>query len=220
MGLPKDTMLFGFADKLTQEQREYVDSIFDNQLTFVNARSGTGKTTLAVACAKLIGKPLVYVFSPVEEDKLGFTPGDVEAKESKYIQPLIDALKEIREDPRFALYREDNPDFMKKDAWVTAKSHVFARGTNIKNSTVIVDEAQNFTVSDLRKLLTRLHDSCTVIVIGHTGQIDLKNPSMSGFKAYIDHLGGKDYAHVCELNWNFRGRLANDADSIGEETVK
>lgn len=216
MPLPTDNMLFGFADKLTDEQQVYVDSIFDKQLTFVNARSGTGKTTLAVACAKLLGKPLVYVFSPVEEDKLGFTPGDVEAKESKYIQPLLDALKEIREDPRFALYREDNPDFMKKEAWITAKSHVFARGTNIKGSTVIIDEAQNFTVSDLRKLLTRIHDDCTVIVIGHTGQIDLKNPKASGFAPYIEHFRGKPYANICALNWNFRGRLANDADSIGE----
>lgn len=219
MPLPTDNMLFGFADKLTDEQQVYVDSIFDKRLTFVNARSGTGKTTLAVACAKLIGKPLLYIFSPVEENALGFTPGDVEQKESKYIQPLIDALKEIREDPRFALYREENPDFMKKHAWVTAKSHVFARGTNIKGSTVIIDEAQNFTVSEMRKILTRIHDDCTVIVIGHTGQIDLDNPSKSGFAPYIEHMRTKPYVNVCELNWNFRGRLANDADSIGEENA-
>ena len=58
MGLPKDNMLFGFAEKLTEEQRIYVDSIFDNQLTVVNAKAGTGKTTLAVACAKLLDKPM------------------------------------------------------------------------------------------------------------------------------------------------------------------
>lgn len=214
MPLPTDNMLFGFEPKLTEEQREYVDSIFDNRLTFVNARSGTGKTTLAVACAKLIDKPLLYIFAPVEEDELGFTPGDIELKESKYIQPLLDALKEIREDARFALYRQDMPEFMKNDAWIHAKSHVFARGTNIKGSTVIIDEAQNFTVSQLRKVLTRIHDDCTVIVIGHTGQIDLDDPSKSGFARYIDHMRAKDYVHVCELNWNFRGKLANDADSI------
>ncbi len=215
MGLPKDNMLFGFADKLTEEQRIYVDSIFDNRLTFVNARSGTGKTTLAVASAKIIGKPLLYIFAPVEEDELGFTPGDIEDKESKYAQPLLDALGEIREDARFALYKQDMPDFMKKDAWVFSKSHVFARGTNIKGHTVIIDEAQNFTVPQLRKVLTRIHDDCTVIVIGHTGQIDLDDPSKSGFARYIEHMRNKEYVAVCELNWNFRGRLANDADSIG-----
>ena len=214
MGLPKDNLLFGYEPKLTDEQRIYVDSIFDNRLTFVNARSGTGKTTLAVACAKLLDKPLLYIFAPVEEDELGYTPGDIELKESKYIQPLLDALKEIREDPRFALYRQDMPEFMKNGAWVYAKSHVFARGTNIKGHTVIIDEAQNFTISQLRKVLTRIHDDCTVIVIGHSGQIDLDDPSKSGFARYIEHMRTKDYVEVCELNWNFRGKLANDADSI------
>src|SRR5699024_5228185 len=95
-----------------------------------------------------------------------------------------------------------------------AKSHVFARGTNIKDKFLIVDEVQNFTKSELRKLLTRVHDSCRVVLIGHTGQIDLDRPQDSGFAPYIEHFKNKDYAKVCELNWNFRGVLANDADSL------
>src|SRR5690606_37220307 len=149
MGLPKDNLLFGFAPKLTDEQREYVDSIFDNKVTIVNAKAGTGKTTLAVAVAKLLDKPMYYTFAPVEEDALGYTPGDVEEKESKYIVPLIDALTEIREDPRLAIYRDSNPDFINEGAWVVAKSHVFMRGTNLKNCTLIIDEAQNMTRGDL-----------------------------------------------------------------------
>jgi phosphate starvation-inducible PhoH-like protein len=214
MPLPKDNLLFGFEPKLTDEQREYVDSIFYYQITFVNARSGTGKTTLAVACAKIIGKPLVYIFSPVEEDALGYTPGDVEEKEAKYIVPLLDALREIREDPRFAVYKTSNPEYINANAWVFPRSHVFARGTNIKGSTVIIDEAQNFTRSELRKVLTRIHDNCKVVVIGHTAQCDLDDPSKSGFAPYIEHFRNKPYAKVCELNWNFRGRLANDADEL------
>lgn len=215
MPLPKDNLLFGYANKLTNEQKEYVDSIFDNQLTIVNARSGTGKTTLAVACAKIIGKDLLYTFSPVEENSLGFTPGDIEMKESKYFQPLKDALLEIGEQPDKVIVSEDNIENVKNgNTWVEAKSHVFARGTNIKNKTVIIDEAQNFTKSELRKLLTRIHDDCKVIMIGHTGQIDLDRPQDSGFAPYIEHFKKKDYAHVCELNWNFRGRLANDADEL------
>ncbi len=215
MPLPTDNLLFGYAHKLTDEQKEYVDSIFDKRLTIVNARSGTGKTTLAVACAKIIGKPLLYTFSPVEEDKLGYTPGSVEEKESKYTQPLKDALLEINEDPFKVIASEDNVDNLKQgNCWVEAKSHVFARGTNIKGKCVIIDEAQNFTKSDLRKLLTRIHDDCTVIMIGHTGQIDLPREQDSGFKPYIEHFRKKDYSHVCELSWNFRGVLANDADEL------
>jgi phosphate starvation-inducible PhoH-like protein len=215
MPLPKNNLLFGFKSKLTDEQKIYVDYIFDKQLTIVNARSGTGKTTLAVACAKIIGKPLVYVFNPTEEDKMGFRPGTQEEKESAYTVPIIDALLEIGELPSRSIYCEDNMDNLKNgNVWVYPQSHVFARGTNIKDKTVIIDECQNFTKSDLRKMLTRIHDSCTVIMIGHSGQIDLKKPSDSGFKAYIEHFKDKDYVGICDLNWNFRGVLANDADEI------
>lgn len=215
MPLPNGNLLFGFEPKLTEEQRVYVDSIFDNQLTMVNARSGTGKTTLAVACARIIGKPLVYIFAPVEEDVMGFRPGTQTEKEREYLQPLKDALLEIGENPTQVIYDEENIEAVKSGrAWVYPKSHIFARGTNIKDSVVIIAESQNFTKGELRKVLTRIHDSCTVIVEGHTGQCDLEDPSLSGFAPYIEHFRGKPYAEICELNWNFRGRLANDADEI------
>lgn len=214
MPLPKDSMFFGFADKLTDEQRVYVDSIFDNQITFVNARAGTGKTTLAVAAAKLLKKPLIYTFAPVEEGALGYTPGTAEEKEAKYTTPLHDALSKIREDPRFAIKSEKNPDIINENAWVTAKSHVFMRGTNIEGKTVIIDEAQNMTRGDLKKVLTRLHDDTTAIVIGHTSQCDLPKPDKSGFAPYIEHFRNEPYAKVVELTKNFRGRLAQHADEL------
>lgn len=214
MGLPKDSMLYGFSDKLTDEQRVYVDSIFDNQLTIVNARAGTGKTTLAVACAALIGNPLIYTFSPIEERTMGFTPGSTEDKESKYITPLIDALAEIREDARFAIKSEKNPDIINQGAWITAKSHVYMRGTNIKDSTLIIDESQNMTRGDLKKILTRVHSTTKVIMIGHDGQCDLPDPKKSGFIPYLNHFKSEPYAQVVELHTNFRGRLANHADTL------
>lgn len=213
MPLLKDNLLFGFANKLTDEQRVFVDNIFDKQLTIVNARSGTGKTTLAVACACILKKPLIYIFSPVMEGSMGFRPGTQEEKEAEYIAPLVDALLEINLTPQKVIVSENNPT-NNKEAWVHPRSHIFARGTNIKDSVVILDECQNFTKQELRKVLTRIHDSCTVIMIGHTGQIDLKNKKDSGFKAYIEHFKDKEYAAICELSWNFRGKLANDADEI------
>lgn len=215
MPLPKNNLLFGFAPKLTDEQRKYVDSIFDNQLTIVNARSGTGKTTLAVACAKIIGKPLIYVFSPVEEKRMGFRPGTQQDKEREYYQPLIDALLKINEVPAKVLYDEENVDAMKAgNVWVYAKSHIFARGTNIEDCTVIIDECQNFTRGELKKLLTRIHDNCTVIMIGHDGQCDLPDASKSGFVPYIEHFANENYAETVELTKNFRGRLAQKADAL------
>jgi len=215
MPLPKDNMLFGFEPKLTGEQREYVDSIFDNQVTIVNARAGSGKTTLAVACAAVIGKPLVYIFSPVSEGKMGFRPGTQQEKEAEYQQPLIDALLEIGENPAKVIYDPSNMDALKRgDAWVYPKSHIFARGSNIKDSTVIIAESQNFTKGEMKKILTRIHDSCTVIIEGHTGQNDLPNPAKSGFDPYIAHLREESWVHVCELSINFRGRLSTKADDL------
>lgn len=96
----KDDMFFGL--RLTDEQQEFVDAVLGNDydVIFVNSKSGTGKSTLTVACAKLLvssGKynGMKYIFSPVEESKLGFTPGTAEQKWSKYFTPLIDALIEI-----------------------------------------------------------------------------------------------------------------------------
>src|SRR5699024_261742 len=199
MPLPKDCMLFGFEPKLTEEQREYVDSIFDNQLTIVNAKAGTGKTTIAVACAAVIGKPLTYIFSPVSERTMGYRPGTQTEKEAEYIVPLTDALLEIGENPSKAIYNEENTDNLKAgNVWVYPISHVFARGTNIKGHTVIIDEAQNYTRGELKKVLTRLHDDCTVILIGHTGQNDLPNESTSGFAPYIEHYNDEPYVKVVE----------------------
>jgi phosphate starvation-inducible protein PhoH and related proteins len=213
--LPEHNLLFGFAPKLTDEQRIYVDSIFDNQLTIVNAKSGTGKTTLAVACAKIIGKPLVYVFAPVQEKAMGYRPGSQSDKEREYYQPLVDALLKINEVPAKVMYDEGNPDALKAGhVWVYPKSHIFARGTNIEDYTVIIDESQNFTRGEMKKLLTRIHDSSTVIMIGHTGQCDLPDPKKSGFAPYIEHFENEPYCQAVELTVNFRGRLAQHADNL------
>jgi phosphate starvation-inducible protein PhoH and related proteins len=211
----RDTRFFGLDKTLTDEQVKYLDAMENpgKKLIIVNAKAGTGKTTLATAMAKLSGKELLYVFNPTEEDTLGFTPGDPEEKERKYLGPLLDALEEIKEDPAKVIKSSTNTT-QSKQAWVTAKSHVYVRGTNTKDKFVIIDEAQNWTKKDLKKMLTRLHDSCIVVVIGHVGQIDLPKPELSGFPRVIEHFEGKWYAEIVELTKNFRGILATDADEL------
>lgn len=216
MPLPKDNLFFGYGHKLTNEQKDYVDSIIDNQLTIVNAKAGTGKTTLAVMAARYLQRELVYIFSPVEEKTLGYTPGSVEEKEAKYTVPLKDAILEIGELPEKVIKFEDNVDNIKNgNAWVQAMSHTFARGTNIKgNKLVVIDETQNFTRGELKKVLTRIHNDVKVVMIGHDGQIDLKDPKKSGFIPYLEHFRNENYAKVCELTVNFRGELAKHADDL------
>jgi phosphate starvation-inducible protein PhoH len=212
MPLPKSAELF-YGLKLDEYQKEYADSIFDNQLTIVNAKAGTGKTSIAVGCAKIIGKPLYYIFSPTQEKVLGYLPGSLEDKEYHYTAPLHDALLEIGENPQQAIYNEKEP---KNSAWVYTKSHTFLRGTNLKDCTIILDEFQNYDIHSAQKTLTRIHDSCTVIISGHTGQIDLPKNVQSGFEPYMRLFKDKDYCRIIELKKNYRGRLSNDSDKILE----
>lgn len=212
----RQTMFYGMT--LTDEQEVYVDSIENNLLTICNAISGSGKTTLAVAMAHILQKNLLYLFSPIEEDKMGYRPGRQHEKDYAYLGPLIDALVTIGENPAQAIKSEDDAVAKSQtNAWVEAESHVFLRGTNIGedgNLLVIIDEAQNWTKSELKKTLTRIHDNAIVVVIGHTGQIDLPSSELSGFSNVIEHFKDKPYAEVCELTKNFRGQLSRDADEM------
>lgn len=216
----KDGMFFGL--ELTDEQQEFVSAIFDDtkKIILCNSKAGTGKTGISVACAKLLvsqGKydGLVYIFSGVEEDKYGYRPGSQEEKEKNYLLPLYDALITINEMPEQAI-ASNNIVKNKKDstAWVETMSHTFLRGSNIKRKFVILDECQNWTTSEIKKVLTRIHDNSKVVCIGHTGQIDLLNKELSGFQKYIDHFKDEEQCAVCTLSRNFRGWLANHADSL------
>jgi len=220
--LSKSSMFFGLD--LTDEQRVYRDLIYgeDYNIIFCNASSGTGKTTIAVAVAKLLVAEgryngLKYIFSPVEESRLGYSSGSIEEKESKYLLPLYDALISINELPDKCILTTSNASNMSKKngtMWVEAVSHTFLRGSNICQKVVILDEMQNYTVSEIKKVLTRCHDNCKIICIGHNKQIDLKNKSHSGFEKYIKHFECLEKSVICNLTKNFRGLIATHADNL------
>ncbi|EGO63505.1 PhoH family protein [Acetonema longum] len=221
MPLPKDHMFFGLGPKLTAKQRQYVDAVFDKKVIVVPSKAGTGKTLLAVAAAKVMERDLVYVFPNVCEDEFGYLPGSLWDKYYQYLGPLFDALDEIRERPMTCVSREDaNEDsnsggWKDGNVWVYPKPHTFLRGRNLKgNKIIMVDEAQNLTKPQLKKIITRVHDDCTVILAGHMGQCDLPDPSKSGFPAYIDFYRTRDYAAVVELTQCFRGVIASEADEV------
>ena len=99
--------------------------------------------------------------------------------------------------------------------WIQPTTHLYMRGMNIEKSVLILDECQNFFLDDCKKVFTRVHDDCLVIVIGHTGQNDLyKNKSHSGFAPYIEHFRNEPYVQVCELKNNYRGKFSQKADDL------
>lgn len=205
----KDHNFYKF--NLDPEQEIFRDYIWDDDsiIIFCNARSGTGKTTIATATAQILleyGRysGIVYIASPYAEKEQGYLPGSLGEKSEPYFQPFFQALEEI-EKP-WNIGRTD----------IECCTHTFLRGVNFQNKVVIIDECQNFTADALKKVLTRIHDSCKVIVIGHKGQIDLEDKKESGFVSYIEHFQRlcDDKAKVCELLTNHRGWLSNTADNV------
>lgn len=215
-------LFFGLGEKLTEEQEKMIESIFDHKITFVDSKAGTGKTTIAIGVARqlnaMFGMEAVYICSPINTKVMGYLPGTLEEKLSVYKQPLVDALLEINENPQQAIFLNDVDEFGGKGAnqyaWIHFESPTFYRGINLKQKIIIIDEAQNFTKSDLKKILTRIDDNSKVIVIGHRLQCDLHNPNESGFVPYQEWFRTFDDVGYVTLTKNFRGKLSQHADDM------
>ncbi len=210
---------FGF--KLDEEQVKFRDAIWDKDklIVFCNARAGTGKTTIATATADLLVKygfykGIVYIASPTQEQKQGYLKGTIEEKSEPYFEPFYQALMKIGVNLNTATYA-DIMNEKNGTAYIECMTHTFLRGCNFENKVIILDEAQNYYTDELKKVLTRIHDNCKVIVIGHSGQIDLyNNPQNSGFVRYLNHFSKDDRCAVCQLIHNYRGWISNFADEL------
>lgn len=219
MELPKNAF---YKKTLDEEQQVFFDAIKNDQYTivFCNAAAGTGKTTIAMGAANILVQDrrnkleeIVYIVSPYGEQKQGYLPGDITAKSEVYYEPAYQALAEVDMNQYNDVTNRSLSEKRKpSDGIVKPMTHTYMRGTNLQNKVVIIDEAQNFTVEDLKKVLTRIHDSCKVIVIGHTGQIDIKGNS--GFAKYLKWFEGHPRCAVCSLTKNYRGWLSTYADRL------
>lgn len=216
----KDHPFYGF--ELDDDQKAFRDAIWnqDKLIVFANAKAGTGKTLVAVATANLLVQygrydGIVYISSPTQEAKLGFLPGEISDKVAVYSEPLLEALIKLNINPNTAVNQVSIENQKNGTGYIDAISHVYLRGCNFENKVVIVDEAQNSYTDELKKTLTRMSDSCKVIVIGHSGQIDLyHNPENSGFVRYLNHFKDDDRTAVCELKTNHRGWISSHADEL------
>jgi predicted ribonuclease YlaK len=218
--IPKN-MFYGMI--LDEEQIAFVEAIKDPEksIVFCDAPAGTGKTTLAMGAAQILVQDkrnelegIVYIVSPYGEQKQGYLPGSITEKSEVYYEPAYQAMIEVGMNPNVDVYSESMTARKKDEAYVKLLTHTYLRGTNLQNKVVILDESQNYTVPELKKVLTRCHDSCKVIVIGHTGQIDIRGGS--GFARYLEHFQGHEKCAVCKLTTNHRGWLSTYADALEE----
>lgn len=162
----------------TANQQAYIDCIRDHDLVIAIGPAGTGKTYLAVAAAVhmlKIGrvKRLVLARPAVEAgERLGFLPGDLQQKVNPYLRPLFDALGDM-------LDYQSLQRFIANDV-VEIIPLAFMRGRTLNDAAIILDEAQNATISQMMMFLTRTGRRSKCIVNGDPSQVDLDDPSQSG----------------------------------------
>ena len=207
--------------QLDPEQKVFVEAMMNNEklVVFYDAKAGTGKTTLAMGAANLLYQDkrndydgIVYIVSPYGEQKQGYLPGTLTSKSEVYFEPAYQAIMEIGLNPNSDVCKESMASKKKGEGFIRLLTHTYLRGSNLAKKIIIIDEAQNFTASELKKVLTRIHDDCKVIVIGHTGQIDIYGNS--GFERYLKYFEGQAQCAVCELKTNHRGWISTHADSL------
>ena len=169
-------------------QREYISALRDCQVIFAYGPAGTGKTFLAIAYAlnELLSskRKKIVLTRPVVEagESLGFLPGDLMAKLSPYLRPLYDAMEVFL--PLSQIKR------MEEQGEIEISPLAYMRGRSIRDSIVILDEAQNATVGQMKMFLTRLGEGSKAIITGDPSQIDLPFKERSGLTDAIKKLSG------------------------------
>jgi phosphate starvation-inducible PhoH-like protein len=168
----------------TAGQARYVLAIRQNDVVLCAGPAGTGKTYLAVAMAVAALKEgtirkIVLVRPAVEAgESLGFLPGDLQAKINPYLRPLLDALREMMEFELIQRYKEED--------LIEVLPLAYMRGRTLNQAFMILDEAQNTTVGQMKMFLTRMGVGSKIVVSGDTTQVDLPPQTHSGL---IDALG-------------------------------
>ncbi len=197
--LSKDLELPKRLRPKTKGQSVYVDAINSSDITFGIGPAGTGKTYLAVAMAVAAFKAKrvkrIILTRPAVEagERLGFLPGDLQAKIDPYLRPLYDALFDMIDAERFDSYLTSGA--------IEVAPLAFMRGRTLNDAFIILDEAQNTTPEQMKMFLTRMGFSSKVVVTGDITQVDLPKNVLSGLgeaKRILKNIDGINFVYFTE----------------------
>ncbi len=181
----------------TLGQKQYIEAIGKNTITFGIGPAGTGKTYLAVAMAVKAFKnkevSRIILTRPAVEagEKLGFLPGDLQNKVDPYLRPLYDALYEMFGMESYARLAEKGA--------IEIAPLAYMRGRTLDDSFIILDEAQNTTPEQMKMFLTRIGFNSKAIITGDITQIDLPDGKKSGLRDVVGVLKNIDDISFCFL---------------------
>lgn len=170
----------------TDGQAGYVEAIRQHEMTFCVGPAGSGKTYLAVAAAVEAFKgrkvrKIVLVRPAVEAgESLGFLPGDLQAKLNPYLRPLLDSLQDMVD--------YDQVKYLMEQDVIEVIPLAYMRGRTLNDAFIILDEAQNTTVAQMKMFLTRMGQQSKVVVSGDITQTDLPQGVTSGLRDALQRL--------------------------------
>nr|WP_245556522.1 PhoH family protein [Deinococcus aquatilis] len=185
----------------TPGQKVYLEKVEKSDITFGIGPAGTGKTYLAVAMAVQAlrnrrVKRIILTRPAVEAgEKLGFLPGDLQAKIDPYLRPLYDALQDMLDQEKFESYLTSGV--------IEIAPLAFMRGRTLNDAFVILDEAQNTTGEQMKMFLTRMGFSSKVVVTGDVTQIDLPRHISSGLavaKRVLSNIEGIEWHEFTDVD--------------------